>query len=78
MCEELHGCTFKNLSCRYLQHLSNKTMIQQPYATVDLALQAVRDGNAWGTLYFTDNFTDAMIARIGLGELFIKGLLLKD
>lgn len=25
-------------------------------------------GNAWGALYFTENFTDALVARIGLGR----------
>lgn len=28
----------------------------------------MRDGNAWGTLYFTENFTDALVARMALGR----------
>lgn len=28
---------------------------------------AVERGDAWGVLYFTENFTDALVARISLG-----------
>ncbi|XP_077286467.1 ABC-type transporter snustorr isoform X2 [Arctopsyche grandis] len=68
MCNHLEGCSFKNLSCRYLQHLSNNTIVQVPYATVDDAISAIKSGDAWGALYFTENFTDAMVARMALGR----------
>lgn len=61
------GCSFTNLSCRYLSHL-NTTIVKEYYSDLDSALGAVRDGNAWGALYFTDNFTDALVARIALGR----------
>jgi hypothetical protein len=28
----------------------------------------VRRGEAWGVLYFTENFTDALVARMALGK----------
>lgn len=31
-------------------------------------MEAVRKGHAWGTLYFTENFTDALVARMALGR----------
>lgn len=31
-------------------------------------MDAVRTGNAWGALYFTENFTDALVARMVLGR----------
>lgn len=33
------------------------------------AINAVERGNAWGALYFTENFTDALVARIALGKI---------
>lgn len=35
----------------------------------ELAIQAVKDGNAWGAIYFTENFTDALVARMALGKI---------
>lgn len=31
-------------------------------------MEAVRLGNAWGAIYFTENFTDALVARMALGK----------
>jgi hypothetical protein len=31
-------------------------------------MDAVRRGKAWGTLYFTENFTDTLVARMLLGK----------
>jgi hypothetical protein len=39
-----------------------------PYESPDSALSAVRRGEAWGVLYFTENFTDALVARMALGK----------
>ncbi|XP_021710287.1 ABC transporter G family member 23 isoform X1 [Aedes aegypti] len=61
------GCSFTNLSCRYMSHL-NSTIVKNYYPDLDSALGAVRQGDAWGALYFTDNFTDALVARIALGR----------
>lgn len=32
------------------------------------AIAAVRNGDAWGAIHFTDNFTDALVARMALGR----------
>lgn len=72
MCNQLEGCSFKNLSCRYLQHLNNNTIVQVPYSTVEDAIGAVKSGDAWGALYFTENFTDAMVARMALGTIICQ------
>lgn len=41
---------------------------QDYYETKEQALDAVRMGEAWGALYFTENFTDALVARMALGQ----------
>lgn len=61
------GCKFGNLSCRYLDHL-NDSIVKEFYPDTDSAKAAVQRGEAWGVLYFTENFTDALIARISLGR----------
>lgn len=33
-----------------------------------MAIDAVKVGDAWGALYFTENFTDALVARMALGR----------
>ncbi|XP_063228570.1 ABC transporter G family member 20-like isoform X2 [Bacillus rossius redtenbacheri] len=67
-CPIMTNCTFKLLSCRYIQHLKEDTIVKDYYDTPEDALDAVRSGNAWGALYFTENFTDALVARMGLGQ----------
>lgn len=66
-CPFSDDCSFTNLSCRYLSHL-NKTIIKEYYETPEDALEAVRLGEAWGAIYFTENFTDALVARMALGR----------
>lgn len=61
------GCSFTNLSCRYLSQL-NDSIIKVYYPDVESAIKAVEVGKAWGALYFTENFTDALVARIALGR----------
>jgi hypothetical protein len=70
-CVYSSGCAFHDLACRYLNHLNNNSIIQEFYPDQDTAMQAVKDGNAWGVIYFTENFTDALVARIALGECFV-------
>ncbi|KAG8037085.1 hypothetical protein G9C98_004407 [Cotesia typhae] len=67
-CEIESGCLEGKLSCRYLDFLSNGTIIKEYYEYPEEAIEAVRLGNAWGTLYFTENFTEALIARMSLGQ----------
>ncbi|XP_044743835.1 ABC transporter G family member 23 isoform X2 [Chrysoperla carnea] len=67
-CPIAGGCSFKRLSCRYISHLSNDTINKRFYPDPESALDAVRAGEAWGALYFTENFTDALVARMVLGR----------
>ncbi|KAI4500327.1 hypothetical protein M0802_004744 [Mischocyttarus mexicanus] len=67
-CPVSEGCDFSLLSCRYLQFLDNDTIIKNYYPDPDAAQEAVRNGEAWGMLYFTENFTDALVARMILGR----------
>lgn len=66
-CEYKKECSFENLSCRYLSHL-NSTIIKEFYPDPQSAVEAVRMGHAWGAVYFTENFTDALVARMALGK----------
>lgn len=43
-------------------------ILKEYYPDPESALEAVRRGQAWGTLYFTENFTDALFARMTLGK----------
>lgn len=38
------------------------------YPDPEAAQDAIRNGEAWGMLYFTENFTDALVARMVLGR----------
>ncbi|XP_023021834.2 ABC-type transporter snustorr isoform X2 [Leptinotarsa decemlineata] len=62
------GCKFGNLSCRYLNTLNTSTIVKQYYPDPESAKMAVETGNAWGALYFTENYTDALVARMALGK----------
>ncbi|XP_063896149.1 ABC transporter G family member 20 isoform X2 [Helicoverpa armigera] len=61
------SCSMKNLSCRYLDNLNNHT-IKEYYANLTDALRAVEDGEAWGALYFNENYTDSLVARLALAD----------
>ncbi|KAJ9590920.1 hypothetical protein L9F63_016018, partial [Diploptera punctata] len=65
-CPIKKGCHLTFLSCRYLSHLPAGTL-EQGNCTEE-AINSVKDGNAWGVLYFTENFTDALVARMSLGK----------
>ncbi|CAH0721324.1 unnamed protein product, partial [Brenthis ino] len=62
------SCSMKNLSCRYLAHFSNKTVVKEFYADVPAATAAVRAGRAWGAVYFNENYTDSLVARLALAD----------
>lgn len=66
-CEYQKGCFFENLSCRYVDSLPD-SFKKQYHSSPEEAVQAVRDGLAWGAIYFNENFTDALVARQGLGN----------
>ncbi|XP_008549185.1 ABC transporter G family member 20 isoform X2 [Microplitis demolitor] len=67
-CNIKAGCLAGSLSCRYLEFLTNDTIIKEYYQYPEQAIDAVKQGRAWGTLYFTENFTDSLIARLNLGQ----------
>ncbi|KAL1137921.1 hypothetical protein AAG570_009616 [Ranatra chinensis] len=67
-CPIYYDCTFKGLSCRYINSLRNDTIVKDYYETPESAIEAVKTGNAWGAIYFTDNFTEALVARMVLGR----------
>lgn len=66
-CPYNSSCSMKNLSCRYLEHLDNHT-VKEYYADLSSALEAVRQGEAWGALYFNENYTDSLVARLALAD----------
>lgn len=67
-CPVYDNCTLQYLSCRYIDSLRTDTIIKDFYETPESAISAVETGDAWGALYFTDNFTDALVARMLLGR----------
>ncbi|XP_044262651.1 ABC transporter G family member 20 isoform X2 [Tribolium madens] len=67
-CSFDYGCKFSYLSCRYLNNLRNSTIVKEYYPDPEAAVHAVKQGHAWGALYFTENFTDALVARMALGK----------
>ncbi|XP_030757692.1 ABC transporter G family member 20 isoform X2 [Sitophilus oryzae] len=62
------GCKFSNLSCRYIHAVNTSTITKVYYPSLESAKAAVKSGEAWGALHFTENFTDALVARIALGK----------
>ncbi|XP_026316608.1 ABC transporter G family member 23 isoform X1 [Hyposmocoma kahamanoa] len=67
-CPYNQSCSMKNLSCRYLDHLRNNSIIKEYYADLTSALNAVKEGDAWGALYFNENYTDSLFARLALAD----------
>ncbi|RVE45990.1 hypothetical protein evm_009332 [Chilo suppressalis] len=61
------SCSMKNLSCRYLSHLTDHTR-QIHYANLSAAQDAVKQGHAWGVLFFNENYTDSLVARLALAD----------
>ncbi|XP_059488406.1 ABC transporter G family member 23-like [Neocloeon triangulifer] len=64
--KDLSGCNLTHMACRYLDHLGEFPVVQELFPDVESAQEAVRKGHAWGALYFTDNYTDALVARAAL------------
>ncbi|XP_003246532.1 ABC transporter G family member 20 isoform X2 [Acyrthosiphon pisum] len=67
-CPIYDNCTLEMFSCRYLNALPKDTVILDYYDSPETAINAVKVGDAWGALYFTENFTDALVARMALGR----------
>lgn len=47
----------------------NITITEEYYRTPEEAKDAVRTNKVVGALYFTENFTDALVARLLLGNM---------
>ena len=41
---------------------------QHYYESIHSATEAVKDGDAWGVVYFPVNYTDELVARMYLGK----------
>ncbi|XP_037967605.1 ABC transporter G family member 23 isoform X2 [Plutella xylostella] len=67
-CPYNNTCSMKNLSCRYLDHLKNQSIIKEYYADLESAINAVKEGQAWGAIYFNENYTDSLVARLALAD----------
>ncbi|CAH2004702.1 unnamed protein product [Acanthoscelides obtectus] len=67
-CPTKPGCKMEFLSCRYLEALNVSTIEKVYYPDPNAARLAVSEGEAWGAMYFTENFTDALVARMALGK----------
>ncbi|XP_073969896.1 ABC-type transporter snustorr isoform X3 [Rhodnius prolixus] len=67
-CPVYNNCTIKFLSCRYVSSLRTDTIIKDEYRRLEDALDAVKQGDAWGVIHFNENFTDALSARMILGQ----------
>lgn len=68
MCIPTIGCDTSQLSCRFLDHLKNRSLIFLPYETEQEAKYAVQRGWAWGVISFPANYSEALITRIKYGK----------
>ncbi|XP_035721767.1 ABC transporter G family member 20-like isoform X1 [Vespa mandarinia] len=68
MCIPTFGCDTSQLSCRFLDHLKNRSVIFLPYETEEEAEYAVQKGLVWGVISFPENYTEALITRIKYGK----------
>ncbi|XP_012268865.1 ABC transporter G family member 23 [Athalia rosae] len=62
------GCDMTLLSCRYMRHIENRSVVIVPYETDEEATHAVRKGWAWGAMNFPGNFTDSLVDRMENGR----------
>lgn len=58
------GCDWNKVSCRFLNHLENRSLVFRPYDDEDDARNAVERGWAWAAITFPANYSDALNARI--------------
>lgn len=69
------GCSLSNLSCRYISYI-NSSVVKTFYSDLESLGNVMKGDNPCGALYFSDNFTDALVARIALGKS--KPLLIEN
>ncbi|XP_065349874.1 ABC transporter G family member 23-like [Cloeon dipterum] len=63
---DLTGCNLTHMACRFLDSLREYPVVLEPFRDVESAKNAIKAGHAWGALYFTENYTDALVARAAL------------
>lgn len=61
-------CDLRFLSCKFLRHVKLKNQKIDYYETENSAFAAVRHGQAWGTMVFSVNYTEALKERIEMGK----------
>ena len=62
ICDFNDGCEFRNFSCRYLSALNDDpTLNLLQYKDIESAVNAVKEGTVWGTVYIGRNFTAALV-----------------
>ncbi|XP_063216541.1 ABC transporter G family member 20-like isoform X2 [Bacillus rossius redtenbacheri] len=58
------GSCHRDLGCRFLERLRPSVVLQEFHDSRESAAEAVRRGSAWGSLYFSENFTSEVAARL--------------
>nr|CAD7442592.1 unnamed protein product [Timema bartmani] len=74
-CVPSKGCDYNTLSCRYLGHLIERHVELDYFDDLESAKHAVESGLAWGTMHFSQNYSDSLVRRLenvrGADELTI-------
>ncbi|XP_039286121.1 ABC transporter G family member 23 [Nilaparvata lugens] len=61
----VHGCYIHlPLSCRYLDRLKEKTIKMIEFEDIESARHAVEKNDAWGLLYFSNNYSESLMERL--------------
>ena len=66
-CIATPGCDYTRLSCRFLDHLTKRTVVLLPYDDEDKSVNAVERGWAWGAISFPSNYSQSLKARMNDG-----------
>ncbi|XP_076301010.1 ABC transporter G family member 23 [Lasioglossum baleicum] len=67
-CIPTEGCDWHKLSCRFLDHLEERSLEFRPYDNEADARNAVARGWAWAAISFPANYSEALSARIEEGK----------
>lgn len=59
----------------FLQNLDNNTLKQTPFCNSSSALQSVKDGDSWGTIFINENFTDDLMIRFATPQSLTNATL---
>ncbi|XP_043268135.1 ABC transporter G family member 23 isoform X2 [Venturia canescens] len=67
-CIPTTGCDRTMLSCRFLKHLEQRTVVLLPHDNDEDAAKAVEKGWAWGAITFPANYSQSLMDRIDNGK----------